>query len=149
VNKLKEVKITDRLKIPDLLKNDKVIKVIFFAGIGIILIILISDLMPKEKKDVSLSNETNVEKYSAEIEKRLIKIISSINGTGNINVMVTLENLEENVYTQKELATVRTPKVRGVAVVCDGGGNAVIREKITSTVAKALGISSARVNVTN
>jgi stage III sporulation protein AG len=132
----------------DLLKDDKVLKIIFFAGIALILIIFISDLLPKEKKNTQPSNETNAEKYSAEIEERLTKIISSISGTGNINVMVTLESLEENVYSQKELVAVKTPKVRGVAIVCSGGENAVIREKITSTVSKALGISSSRVSVT-
>lgn len=39
------------------------------------------------------------------------------------------------------------PKVRGVAVVCEGGGSDVVREQIISAVTALLDISSARVSV--
>ncbi len=41
------------------------------------------------------------------------------------------------------------PTIRGVLVVCDGGGNSVTREKITKAVASVLNISSGKVYVTN
>lgn len=39
------------------------------------------------------------------------------------------------------------PKVRGVLVVCSGGDNSVVKEKIVDAVTKALDISSSRVSV--
>lgn len=39
------------------------------------------------------------------------------------------------------------PKVRGVAVVCEGGGSETVRAQITETVTALLDISSARVSV--
>jgi stage III sporulation protein AG len=39
------------------------------------------------------------------------------------------------------------PKVRGVLVVCNGGNNSVVKEKIVDAVTKALDISSSRVSV--
>lgn len=39
------------------------------------------------------------------------------------------------------------PKVRGVLVVCNGGDNSVVKEKIVDAVTKALDISSSRVSV--
>lgn len=42
---------------------------------------------------------------------------------------------------------VAEPKVRGVAVVCEGGGSELVREQIVSTVTALLDISSARVSV--
>lgn len=39
------------------------------------------------------------------------------------------------------------PKIRGVAVVCEGGGNQSIKQQITETVTALLDISSARVSV--
>ncbi len=39
------------------------------------------------------------------------------------------------------------PKVRGVAVVCEGGGSELVRQQITDTVTALLDISSARVSV--
>ncbi|MBQ8015057.1 MAG: hypothetical protein IJ264_02610 [Clostridia bacterium] len=42
---------------------------------------------------------------------------------------------------------VAEPKVRGVAVVCEGGGSELVREQIVNTVTALLDISSARVSV--
>ncbi len=42
---------------------------------------------------------------------------------------------------------VNQPEIRGVAVVCDGGGSDVIRTRITEAVTALLDISSARVSV--
>lgn len=39
------------------------------------------------------------------------------------------------------------PRVRGVLVVCSGGDNSVVKEKIVDAVTKALDISSSRVSV--
>lgn len=39
------------------------------------------------------------------------------------------------------------PRVRGVLVVCNGGDNSVVKEKIVDAVTKALDISSSRVSV--
>lgn len=42
---------------------------------------------------------------------------------------------------------VAEPRVRGVAVVCEGGGSDVVREQIISAVTALLDVSSARVSV--
>lgn len=42
---------------------------------------------------------------------------------------------------------VNQPRIRGVAVVCEGGGSDVIKTRITETVTALLDISSARVSV--
>mgnify|MGYP006974622555 CR=1 FL=1 len=39
------------------------------------------------------------------------------------------------------------PKIRGVAVVCEGGGNQTVKQQIIETVTALLDISSARVSV--
>lgn len=41
------------------------------------------------------------------------------------------------------------PKIRGVLVVCGGGGNSSVREKVTQAVSGVLNISSGKVYVTN
>lgn len=44
---------------------------------------------------------------------------------------------------------INEPEIRGVLVVCDGGGNAGVKAKVTEAVEKLFKISSARVCVTN
>ena len=45
------------------------------------------------------------------------------------------------------LVTVEMPEVRGVAIVCDGGDNEYIAEKIQNAVTAALDITSKRVYI--
>lgn len=45
------------------------------------------------------------------------------------------------------IVRVAEPRVRGVAVVCEGGGSDIVREQIISAVTALLDISSARVSV--
>ena len=44
---------------------------------------------------------------------------------------------------------INEPQIRGVLVICDGGGNINIKTKVTEAVEKLFSISSARVCVTN
>lgn len=146
------MKLTEIKSISDLLKNDKAVKIIVVIGLAVIVMILFFDLF-KFGSTAGNSENRNIdaEKYILNLEERVTCIVSEINGTGRVKVMITLENLDENVYSQKEtsLTTVRAPKVRGAAVVCDGGGDILVKEKIVETVSKVLGISTARVSVTN
>lgn len=70
---------------------------------------------------------------AAAIEARLCEIVTAIEGAGQTKVMVTL---------------VEDGSVAGVAIVCEGGDNAVVRERITETVKTVLNIGAADVYVT-
>ena len=62
----------------------------------------------------------------------------------NEYVIIKSKDGSEQIVLQKQVM----PKIRGVLVVCDGGDNAVIREKITKAVSSVLNISSGKVYVT-
>ena len=64
--------------------------------------------------------------------------------------MITLEKTEESLYGKRDssVSTTLTPTVKGAVVVCSGSKNAVVKEKVSEAVCKALGISAARVCVT-
>jgi len=93
---------------------------------------------------------------------------------GTCKVMITLEKSDENVYatnseskrdadsgSSKEdyvlydqdsgesplLLSAYLPNVQGVAVVCTGGDDPAVREKITTTVASLFGIPTNRISV--
>ena len=48
---------------------------------------------------------------------------------------------------QALLITEQMPEIRGVAIVCEGGDNEIINEKIKNTVTAALNITSKRVYI--
>lgn len=57
-------------------------------------------------------------------------------------VIVNEENGEKGIVVRVE-----EPRIRGVAVVCEGAGNSFVRAEIIATVTALLNVSSARVSV--
>lgn len=154
------------------LKRDKKITAIICLGLAGIFLLTMSELVPRkstesEKKETASDISDS---YEADLEKRLTSIVSSINGAGRTQVMVTLASGDENVYAVKEkssdgsrereyividdgssesglLLKVVEPEIRGVAVVCEGADSANVRQEIVGTVSAVLGISSNRISI--
>ena len=154
------------------LKRDKKITAIICLGLAGIFLLTMSELVPqkstKTEKKETVSDISD--SYEADLEKRLTSIVSSINGAGRTQVMVTLASGDENVYAVKEkssdgsrereyividdgssesglLLKVVEPEIRGVAIVCEGADSANVRQEIVSTVSAVLGISSNRISI--
>ncbi len=138
----------------EILKSEKGIKIIFAVGIALIIIIFLFGTFGGERKEKAAEGEDSVlseiDDYERRLEARLSEIIEEIQGTKDISVMITLEKTEESIYSAKETSVSAkvTPTVRGVLVVCGGSESAVVRQKVTDAVCKALGVSAARVCVT-
>ena len=64
---------------------------------------------------------------------------------GQVYVVIKNKNGSEQAVLLKQVM----PKIRGVLVVCGGGGDPVIKEKITQAVSGVLNISSGKVYVTD
>ena len=110
----------------------------------------------------------------AALEKRITAMLDGVQGVGSCRVMVTLEQGVQQVYaaeqshssgTQADSSAEKTitvetasgpgglpvtqlqPTVRGVAVVCDGGDDPAVAERVTRLITAALDIPSRRVCV--
>lgn len=155
--------------------DSKKIKIIVAVGlIGIVLIFASDMLSRNEKKQEPANDKLSYSEYTQELEKKLTLLISSIEGVGECKVMITLENTTESVYAtdvevkndsnsvnQKDeyvfydsdsgetpvLIKEYLPKVQGVTVVCTGGDNTAVREKIIKSVTSLFNISANRVSV--
>ena len=116
--------------------------------------------------------ETQVEQA---LEKRIAALLREVEGVGSCRVMVTLESGTRTVYAadatssvgadgataySESYLTVDTdagpvgllltriqPTVKGVAVVCDGGGDATVQQRVMQVVTTAFHISERRVCV--
>lgn len=146
---MEDSKITGKIK--GLFDNDKIRKIIIISGvIGIALIFISSyidfDSSSKSEKDKDFSVTT----YSTEIENDLQTVISQIQGAGETKVLLTMENSVEYVYLKDSTTKTKEiePLIRGVLVVCEGGDDPVVVERITNAVTKALDISTAKVCIT-
>ncbi|MCC8023399.1 MAG: hypothetical protein LIO46_06465 [Clostridiales bacterium] len=129
----------------------------------------------KEAQDsVQTAQEISMDSFKETTEQQLGEIIGKIDGVGRCEVMVTIENSSEQVYAYdssseqgensskneykyiiingedgEEALLVKEiqPKIRGVIVVCEGGDNIAVQEKIISSVTAVFDISSNRVSI--
>ncbi len=138
-------------EIKELFQSEKKIKIIFIIGAIFILLIALSGLGGSKKEEAGdyLFNYDKQGRYEKSLESKLSDVLSKIEGIGNINIMITLESSEENIYSDNdnEPSSIKTPLVRGVIVVCDGGDNIIVKEKVINAVSGVFGISTTRVSV--
>ncbi len=156
-------------------KDSLKVKIIVAIGlIGIVLIFASDFLVKSDIQNVKEQENINYTEYVSNLEKKLTDVISSIDGVGNCKVMITLENSSENVFatdTEKKNddSSVNTkdqyviydsekgetpvlikeyfPKVQGVTVVCSGGDNKIVREKVINSVSSLFNITANRISV--
>lgn len=158
----------------DKLKKDK--KALFIVAVGLLgmLLIMLSGNNEGEFKSGN-SDINDYSLYDGElIKKELTELIESINGAGKAKVMITYKSDTETVFatdtedtvrgdeirSRKEYVIVKKdsdesgiplkiifPEIRGVAVICEGGDNRIVKEKIYSLVCSLFQISSNSVSV--
>ena len=154
------------------LGNGRWRRFVIIAGIAAIALLFLSTVIPAggAQQPQDSSAEARVER---ELEQRLTDIISQIDGVTSPQVMVTLDRTSERVFAEEVKSSssgdslssenspaltgskdaleksVILPKVRGVAVVCGGAENMLVREKVVNTAARVLDIGVSQVYVTN
>ncbi len=136
-----------------LLKSEKTKKLIVAAGILGIALIFISTLSGSffdRGENAEKSELFSVEKYCEDMQNNLESTVESIEGVGEAQVLLTIENSIECVYLENGNTKTKEiePVIRGVVVVCRGGDNPVTVQRVLSAVTKALNISTAKVCVT-
>lgn len=155
------------------LKNDKKAIIIIAVALSGMLLIMLSETGDKDTD--KYTENTQITVSERELADEVESFIENINGAGKTRVILTFEALEETVYAvdrDEDLAAdgrynvkdkyvivdsgnkeeglklkVVSPKVRGVAVVCEGGDNPLIKGQIISAVSALFDISSNRISV--
>lgn len=158
-------------------KNKKTAFIAFLGIAGIVMIFISEIIPDKteivgESKEYNIDFDSS--DSCSDLEKKLESVISKIKGAGKTNVMLTFNSSEEYFYasnssvsrdeekneSQNELVIIEKnnneepiilkkteAKIRGVFVICEGGGNAIIKEKIIEALCALLDIPSNKVSV--
>ena len=161
-------------KLSELIKKPVFLKAAMAAGALMIILILISDLSGDEKKEVTRTDNgigfASSELYADVTEERLRVILTEIEGVGKADVMLTITSTEEYVYaetikrgasqaengyviidngSQKEalVKKINNPAISGVVIVCEGGDDPRVCEKIYKAVSTALDIPTSKIYV--
>ncbi len=113
--------------------------------------------------------------YTEKLERRVEEICLAVDGIDKVDVLLTLESGSEFVYadnikdesigeggrsytsdyliiekddgTAPVLVSEIYPRIRGVAVVCNGGDKPAVQKKLTELLSAALGISAGRIRI--
>lgn len=148
---------------------------VVILGIAGMLLIALSELWPNQPSpEGQVSQADAVElctDYEQRMERRLADLIASVEGAGNVQVMVTLSTGSRTVYATDEetsadgaaqsrhlllddgsqppalVETTQLPQVQGVAVLCDGGGDPAIQARVTDIVKVLTGVGASHITV--
>lgn len=154
------------------IKHIEIIVVVIF--VCIILLIYFSSFSPSSSDKTTNFTYTNVTQYTNELENKLKDVIGSINGAGNVSVMVTVASGIEYVYASSTEEKVNSnssgnyvtssstttstpingiivkeilPEISGVVVVSSGAGSTNVKLEILRAVQAVLGVSSSKVEI--
>lgn len=136
-------------------------------GVTAMLLILLSELRSGSGAETPVASAPDAAVYQTQLEQRLAGLIAQVEGAGKTAVMVTLETGEERIYaldtqsgqTQSQQThvllkdgtaleqTVYLPRICGVAVVCEGGGDVRVAARITEMISALLDLPSNRICV--
>lgn len=152
-------------------KSSKMI--LYFAlviCVGMVLIILGGKNQGKTKTDTQQVTFISQKEAEEALEARVTALLSGIAGVGRVQVMITLDCGNEGKYLQNEqqntdsvsksyitvqtengqspvLASELYSRVRGVAVVCDGGRDPAVEQAVMRTLEALFDIGSHHISV--
>ena len=109
-------------------------------------------------------DSVSLEEYEKELEKKITELCSRVDGVTNVTVAVSLSGGFEYVYATDSsgkpvtvgsggsasgiIIKKKVPEIAGIGIVCRGGGNEAVRNRLVSLVSAACGIGANRVFVT-
>lgn len=112
----------------------------------------------------------NYEDYEKRMEQQLEELLGAISGVGRVKVMVTFENMGEDIldkdmdtdtdgyrsstvlydcgdYEAPYVIRSDSPKVQGVVVVCEGGGDSIVVSKISAVIESLFSVEMHKITV--
>lgn len=142
------------------------VNLLVLMGLAGLVLLAFSAWLPADDAAQPAAVQETAADYAAQLESRLTALIRRVDGAGDTAVMVTLESGSESVYatdTDRDggsthvllgsggadglVETVQTPRVLGVAVVCEGGGTAAVQNRVTALVEALTGVGANHITV--
>lgn len=162
------------MHIADYFKKIPMNKVIVIAGALGMILIMVSSFIPEDEENSDTEKTSySYSDYLSETENRLGDFLESMEGVGNVKIMITLEGGEFYIYAREGktsvsesktetdenyvmsgrektpvLETVNNPEIKGAVIACEGASDPAVKQNIYNAVSKALGIPTANIYVT-
>ncbi len=154
--------------------------ILIVIAIGILLLsVNITPGQTESEQTSSLDEQEQNNQTVENLELKLTELLRSIDGVGDIKVMITLESSKEYIYASEQKTThdqsdevsykqdsetniiivdnqegntpipikVNEPSVKGVAIVCEGADDIMVKSSVIEATKSVLGIGSNRISV--
>lgn len=119
--------------------KDKGNKYLIFILLGLLILVV---FLPTETKTEQVITETN-KVVDGDLEGQLKKVLSAMEGVGEVEVMITTENLEGSLFRNES----DSPEVCGVVVVAEGAGNATVNARISEAVKALFSVDAHKISI--
>lgn len=151
------------------LKNIKgiwLLGAVFLVGVVLIVISSVDYTLGRPKEEMPRTDIIDTTDYVDKLEADVEALLERVDGAGVVSVLITLESNSENVYAydsndgSREYLTIgsgssestvllrrMTPRLRGIAVVCSGGNDPIVQQKIISLLCALFDLPSTKVFV--
>lgn len=135
--------------IKNFLTSDRARLIFIVVGLAAVLLIFLSSQFSENESKREFTESIDTAVYCENLSSQLAEMTESIEGAGETKILLTLESSFEYVYLDddKTLTKVLEPKIRGVAVACQGGDNPVVCEKVTQMLMTVLSLTSRDISV--
>ncbi len=156
------------------LKSDKKLVTVFILGFTGMLLVMLSGTGQESKEEICAENE-HVIVSEKDLAYEVEKFVNNIKGAGKSKVILTFEAYEETVYALNNDVDVDadgsynqnrdyvildsgntetglklkiiSPRIRGVAILCKGGDDPIVKEQITTAISALFDISSNKISI--
>ena len=108
-----------------------------------ILLVIVMVLPTSTNNQAQKETSSVVQSKETDLEQRLSNVLSSMEGVGEVEVMITLEEQENTIFGTSE----DTGKVCGVVVVAEGAGNAIVETRILNAVKALFSIEAHKISI--
>ena len=121
--------------------KEKGSKYIVFILVGLLILVMCIPIGTQNAQLVSDSGDAGSSEET--LEAQLERVLSAMEGVGEVEVMITTENEEESVFGTQNKGT----KVCGVVVVAQGAGNASVNARISEAVKALFSIDVHKISI--
>lgn len=136
------------LKFLGQLKHKWILLVLAAAGI---LLVAIGGTRTQARADkdtsVPASSDSSARAYREALEADLTAFVGRMEGVGEVRVLVTLREGESYTYSGGKLVGSASPRIEGVAVLCEGCGDDRVRREVTQALSALLGVGAHKIYV--
>ncbi len=89
------------------------------------------------------TNEQDI--YAQTLEERIEALCAAVEGVGKCRVMITFASGERTVYDGSKVSAVCPAQVQGITVVCAGGNDPAVCQRLSQMLSALFGIGTHRV----